>query len=141
MSINTRVVAGILGTAAIAALGFSLDARATTNPTQTATTEDSPGWSCATQGNLICGTPRLRIAVAKLASRPSLVLPGQWQTPQGSILVRECFASYPNTRADKGKPNSELMACLTQPDPRDSDPRVITAHQAHLLHVQHAKRG
>lgn len=102
------------------------------------TTEPAPG-KCATQGNLICRYVPFIVAMRKLERRPALILPGQWQTPDGDALVTECLASYPNTLADKGIPNRELMACMTQPDPRLTDPRVMTVHAYHVnhLHVLH----
>lgn len=76
---------------------------------------------------------RYRIAAAKLAQRPALILPGQWQSPAGPALVAECFASYP-------KPGPELLGCLTQPDPRRTDRRVMTLHQNHVNHLNHINR-
>lgn len=130
MNQNFRVLAGIAATAAIAAFGLA------TSKAHAA--EGDPGWDCATNGNLVCGTPAERLAVQRLASRPALVLPGRWSAPAGPALVQECFESYPNTLADKGVPNAELMGCLAQPDPRKSDPRVMTvAHYQHLQHLHH----
>lgn len=104
-------------------------------------TEDDPRWNCATMGNRVCGTGLVRFAAKTLANRPSLVKPGQWVTPPGSVLVKECFDSYPYPGPNLRKQaHSELYACLTQPDPRLTDPSVITAHAAHVLHLLHAAR-
>lgn len=101
-------------------------------------TEDDPRWNCATMGNRVCGSGPIRIAAARLATRPSLVKPGAWVAPAGSVLVKECFDSYPYPA--RNPRHSELFACLTQPDPRLTDPSVITAHAAHVLHLLHAAR-
>lgn len=126
MNQNSRVFTGILAVAAIAAGGFALDARAA---------EGDPGWDCHTQGNRVCGTPQVRTLVSRLAQRPALTLPGQWTAPAGPALVQECFDSYPGNH---GKATPELIGCLSQPDPRKSDPRVMTvAHYQHLQHLHH----
>jgi hypothetical protein len=102
--------------------------------------EDDPGFNCKVDGNRVCGTPLLRALVKRLAQRPGLVLPGRWSTPPGPVLVDECFASYPGD-GRTGRPPADLLACLAQPDPRQGDPRVITWHQAHVLHQLHANRS
>lgn len=102
-------------------------------------TEDAAGFDCRHDGNRVCGTPRLRALVRKLATRPALILPGQWETPNGTALVLECFASYPGNGID-GRPGPELIACLQQPDPRATDRRVMTLHQHHINHVNHKTR-
>lgn len=97
--------------------------------------EDDPRWVCHTMGNRRCSV-RIEVAAARLRLRPALILPGQWQAPAGPVLVEECFASYPTREHEV-----ELMGCLTEPDPRRSDRRVMTLHQYHVNHVNHAARN
>lgn len=133
MNHNLRVFAAVAGTAVIGAFGLAI------SPQSAHAAEGDPGWNCATQGNRVCGqnSPRVRILVSRLAKRPALTLPGQWVSPAGPALVQECFDSYPGIH---GKATPELLSCLAQPDPRISDPRVITLHQAHVLHLRHIAR-
>lgn len=100
--------------------------------TPVAASAHHPSPACARTGDLICPTPRFRTAVHRLAKQPAMVLPGQWERPDGRVLVRECVESYPNTRADRGRPNDELMTCLTEPDPRRFNHHIIALHRAHL---------
>lgn len=133
---NRRAIAVVaLATASLGYLAWSgSPAHAVTGP-GSRITEDDPRWNCTTMGNRVCGRGPVRVAAHRLAMRPSLVKPGQWVTPPGTVLVKECFDSYPYPRSNPR--SSELFACLTQPDPRATDPSVITAHQAHVLHELH----
>jgi hypothetical protein len=130
MNHNLRIFAAVAATSVIGAFGLAI------SPNSAHAAEDDPGWNCATQGNRVCGStnPRVKILVSRLARRPALTLPGQWVSPAGPALVNECFASYPG---HAGRASAELLSCLAQPDPRISDPRVITVSQAHRLHQLH----
>lgn len=116
-----------------AAVGASVALAATMLGATTVAHADTD--ACVRVAHNICSTPNYRTAVARLSARPALILPGQWQDPAGPVLVAECLASYPNRRLAPA--NAELMSCLTAPDPRRSDRRVMTVHQYHLNHVNH----
>lgn len=122
-------------TAAIVAVGTIAALFGAVAASDTASAQTSV---CRTRGHNVCDTPRYRIAVARLSTRPALIKPGAWQSPAGPALVAECLASYPNRKLAPA--NAELMSCLTQPDPRSTDRGVMTLHQHHLNHVNHANR-
>lgn len=94
--------------------------------------------ACHADRHNVCSTWRYRAAVRHLSARPALIKPGAWVSPAGPALVSECYASYPNVRPARA--NVELMACLTQPDPRQGDRSVMTVHQYHVNHVNHVNR-